>query len=53
MQLSRFRNVLLIFAMLLLIAGAILKLRASPLAWYFIIVAFVLYITARFFIRRK
>lgn len=46
------RNPLLFLALLLLIVGAVLRIREQPLAWYFIIFAFLVYLFARFFIKR-
>jgi hypothetical protein len=46
------RNPLLFLALLMLIAGAVLRIRQQPLSWYFIVAAFLVYIFARFFIKR-
>lgn len=53
MDLIKFRFPLLVLAFVLLIVGAILRYKVNPLAWYFIGVAVVLYILARFFIKEK
>lgn len=53
MNIVKFRFPLLVLAFVLLIIGAILRYKAHPLAWYFIGVAVVLYILARFFIKEK
>jgi hypothetical protein len=42
----------MLIAFILLIAGAVLKLKGHPEAWYLLGISIVLYVFARFFIRR-
>jgi hypothetical protein len=53
MTAHRWRPILIALAFLLLLAGAVLRFKQHPLSWYFIGLAFVLYIVARFFLKRK
>jgi hypothetical protein len=47
------RNILIALAFLLLLAGAVLRMKQHAFAWYFIGAAFLLYIIARFIIKRR
>jgi hypothetical protein len=53
MSRSALRGLLIALAFLLLIAGAWLRMNRHAFAWYFIGAAFLVYIIARFFIRRR
>ena len=43
---------MLFLALVMLIVGAVRRSREQPLSWYVIVAAFLVYIFARFFIKR-
>lgn len=53
MRKNKYRFPLLILAFVLLIIGAILQYKNMNIAWVFIVVAVVLYVIARIFMREK
>ncbi len=52
MAAPRLRNFLLALALVLLVCGAALRVKGHPFSWYVIGASILLYIFARFFLKR-